>query len=107
MDGRDAQIEMAHLVADTLRDEGYAAIEAGTGTGKSSGYLIPAAIAARADGRPIAVSTFTRILQNQLVERELPFVRELIPELTYAQLQGRRNYLSLSRLVGHAPSKWN
>ncbi len=96
---RDAQIEMAHLVADTLRDEGYAAIEAGTGTGKSSGYLIPAAIAARADGRPIAVSTFTRILQNQLVERELPFVRELIPELTYAQLQGRRNYLSLSRLV--------
>ncbi len=96
---RDAQIEMAHLVADTLRDEGYAAIEAGTGTGKSSGYLIPAAIAARADGRPIAVSTFTRILQNQLVERELPFVRELIPEVTYAQLQGRRNYLSLSRLV--------
>jgi len=96
---RPAQIEMAHLVADTWRDEGYAAIEASTGTGKSGAYLVPAALAARAAGRPIAVSTFTRVLQTQLVERELPFIRELVPDLTYAQLQGRRNYLSLSRLL--------
>ena len=75
------------------------AIEAGTGTGKSQGYLIPAALAARSGGLPVAVSTFTRVLQNQLVERELPFVQHLIPDLTFAQLQGRANYLSLSRLA--------
>jgi ATP-dependent DNA helicase RecQ len=96
---RPAQEEMAHLAADVLRDGGYAVIEAGTGVGKSQGYLLPAALHARASGRPIAVSTFTRVLQNQLFDRELPFVQQLVPDLTYTQLQGRANYLSLSRLA--------
>ena len=96
---RKAQIELARLVADTFHDGAYAVIEAGTGTGKSLGYSIPAALQARASGRPVALSTFTRVLQMQLVERELPFVRQLIPGLTCALLQGRANYLSLSRLA--------
>ena len=96
---RPAQIEMSQLAIGALRDGGYAIIEAGTGTGKSQGYLIPAALSARSSGRPIAVSTFTRILQSQLVKRELPFIQQLIPEITYTQLQGRANYLSLSRLA--------
>src|SRR5579884_2420160 len=96
---RDAQLEMSQLAAETLRTGGYAIIQAGTGTGKSQGYLVPAALHARATGRPVAVSTFTRVLQNQLVERELPFVQQLVPGMTYAQLQGRANYLSLSRLA--------
>ncbi len=96
---RPAQIELAQLAAETFSAGGYAAVEAGTGTGKSLGYLVPAALQAQRDGRPVAVSTFTRVLQSQLVERELPFVRELVPELTYAQLQGRANYLSNSRLA--------
>jgi ATP-dependent DNA helicase RecQ len=96
---REPQIELAQLTAAAFRDSGYAMIEAGTGTGKSLGYLVPAALAARASGSPVAVSTFTRVLQSQLVERELPFVQQLVPGLTYAQLQGRRNYLSLSRLA--------
>jgi ATP-dependent DNA helicase RecQ len=96
---RPPQIELAHLAADTFRDGGYAVVEAGTGTGKSLGYLLPAALAARASGQPVAVSTFTRLLQTQLVERELPFVQQLVPELRYALLQGRANYLSLARLA--------
>lgn len=96
---RDAQLEMSQVAAATLRAGGYAIIEAGTGTGKSQGYLVPAALHARATGRPVAVSTFTRVLQAQLVERELPFVQQLVPGMTYAQLQGRANYLSLSRLA--------
>jgi ATP-dependent DNA helicase RecQ len=96
---REAQLELARLAADILRDGGYAVIEAGTGTGKSQGYSLPAALQARASGRPIALSTFTRVLQTQLVERELPFVQQLVPGLTYALLQGRANYLSLSRLA--------
>ncbi len=95
---RPAQLEMSQLAAETLRSGGYAIIQAGTGTGKSQGYLVPAALHARASGQPVAVSTFTRVLQAQLVERELPFVQQLVPGITYAQLQGRANYLSLSRL---------
>jgi ATP-dependent DNA helicase RecQ len=96
---RPAQMELAQLTAQTLRDGGYTAVEAGTGVGKSLGYLLPAALAARAGGPPVAVSTFTRVLQAQLVERELPFVQALVPGLSYALLQGRANYLSLSRLA--------
>jgi len=96
---RDAQLEMSQLAAETLRTGGYAIIEAGTGTGKSQGYLIPAALHARATGQPVAVATYTRVLQTQLIERELPFVQQLVPDMTYTQLQGRANYLSLSRLA--------
>ncbi len=96
---REAQIEMSQVAAEALRTGSYSVIQAGTGTGKSQGYLVPAALHARATGRPIAVSTFTRVLQQQLVERELPFVQQLVPGMTYAQLQGRSNYLSLSRLA--------
>ena len=96
---RPAQIELAQLAAETLRTGGYAIVEAGTGTGKSQGYLVPAVLHARATGQPVAVSTFTRVLQAQLVERELPFVQKLVPGLSYAQLQGRANYLSLPRLA--------
>jgi DNA polymerase III epsilon subunit-like protein len=96
---RAVQLELAHLAADTLRVGGYAVIEAGTGVGKSQGYSLPAALQALTGGRPVALSTFTRILQTQLVERELPFVQQLVPSLTYALLQGRANYLSLSRLT--------
>jgi ATP-dependent DNA helicase RecQ len=96
---REAQVSMSHVAAETLHTGGYAVIEAGTGTGKSQGYLIPAALSALASGRPVAISTYTRILQEQLVTRELPFIQKLVPQISYAQLQGRANYLSLSRLA--------
>ncbi|HEY0753736.1 MAG TPA: RecQ family ATP-dependent DNA helicase [Ktedonobacteraceae bacterium] len=96
---REAQIEMARFVAQALREGHYAIVEAGTGTGKSQGYLLPAALYARATGKSLAISTFTRVLQSQLVQRELPFIQQLVPDLTYTQLQGRANYLSLTRLA--------
>ncbi|GCE12487.1 RecQ family ATP-dependent DNA helicase [Tengunoibacter tsumagoiensis] len=96
---RPAQVELSQLAAETMRSGGYAVVEAGTGTGKSMGYLLPAALSAHATGRPVAVSTFTRILQEQLVSKELPFIQQIVPQITFAQLQGRNNYLSLSRLA--------
>src|SRR5258708_975584 len=74
-------------------------MEAGAGGGKIRVCALPAALQARAGGQPVALYTFTRVLQTQLVERELPFVQQLVPGLTYALLQGRANYLSLSRLA--------
>ncbi len=96
---RPSQVTMSHLATETLRGGGYAVIEAGTGIGKSQGYLIPSALYTRTSGRPVAISTYTRILQEQLVTRELPFIQQLFPEISYTQLQGRANYLSLSRLA--------
>jgi ATP-dependent DNA helicase RecQ len=96
---RPSQLDLARLAAGVLAGGGVAAIEAGTGTGKSLGYLVPAALAARRGGLPVAVTTFTRALQQQLVDREVPFVQQTVPGLTFAQLQGRANYLSLARLA--------
>lgn len=96
---RPAQAELAKLTANAFGDDGFAIVEAGTGTGKSMGYLIPAALFARTSGHRVAISTFTRVLQSQLVGRELPFVQQIVPGLSYAQLQGRANYLSLARLA--------
>lgn len=98
---REPQITMARLAAETLQSSAgnFAVIEAGTGTGKSLGYLIPAALTAKATGQPVAVSTFTRILQSQLMSTETEAVQKLLPGVTYSQLQGRANYLSLSRLA--------
>lgn len=103
---RPAQVELAQLAGQTMQQGGYAVIEAGTGTGKSLGYLLPAALVARSTGQTVAASTFTRVLQTQLVDRELPFVQQIVPGLTYAQLQGRANYLSLSRLAEEIEDAW-
>ncbi len=96
---REAQLQMAGEVRDLLETGGYGVIEACTGTGKSLGYLIPSAVDALATSSPVAVSTYTKVLQDQLVRRELPFVQELLPGLRYAQLQGRANYISVARLA--------
>ncbi len=96
---RPAQVTLAQLAAETLATGGYAVVEAGTGTGKSLGYLAPAALVARATGQPVVVSTYTKVLQAQLLSKELPFVQTLVPDLQVALLQGRSNYLSLPRLA--------
>lgn len=96
---RAPQVQMSQFLRQTLGDGEFAVVEAGTGTGKSLGYLLPAALRAVSSGAPVAVSTYTRVLQAQLVERELPFVAQLVPGLRFALLQGRSNYLSLGRLA--------
>jgi ATP-dependent DNA helicase DinG len=92
---RPGQIEMAEAVNDTLTDGGVALIEAGTGTGKTLAYLIPAL----ASGRRVIVSTATKNLQEQLIKKDIPFLQSVIKRKFKAVcMKGRANYVCLHKL---------
>ncbi len=92
---RTAQRDMAEAVAASLRDRSTLVVEAGTGTGKTFAYLVPALLS----GRKIIVSTGTKHLQDQLFDRDLPAVRQALGvSARTALLKGRANYLCLHRL---------
>src|ERR1051325_11221923 len=92
---RPGQIEMAEAVSDTLVNGGIALIEAGTGTGKTLAYLIPAL----ASGRRVIVTTATKNLQEQLYKKDIPFLQEIIPrKFKTVCMKGRSNYVCLHRL---------
>src|SRR5690349_15528767 len=92
---RDEQIAMAEQVAQALRARGRLIVEAGTGTGKTFAYLVPALLS----GRRVIVSTGTRNLQDQLFHRDLPTVARAIGRpVRVALLKGRANYLCRHRL---------
>ena len=92
---RPGQVEMAEAVNDTLTHGGIALIEAGTGTGKTLAYLIPAL----ASGRRVIVATATKNLQEQLYKKDIPFLQEIIPRKFKAVcMKGRSNYVCLHRL---------
>ncbi len=96
---RAGQVEYAVATEDVLRDGGIGVFEAGTGMGKSLGYLLPAAYAGAAAGRRILVSTKTKALQRQLARTELPLVAAALPPAwRWALLMGRENYLCRRRL---------
>ncbi len=100
---RDGQLAMAEAVAATLGGAGHLLVQAGTGTGKSLAYLVPAILHATNPDRRVIVATATLALQHQLVSRDLPrLVESLAPVLgrtpTYAVLKGRHNYVCLDRL---------
>lgn len=101
---RPGQIAMADAVTEALNDEHHLAVQAGTGTGKSLAYLVPAIRHAQAGDTTVIVSTATLALQRQLVERDLPrLVKALDPHLprtpTFAIQKGRSNYLCLNKLT--------
>ena len=92
---RPQQLEMARAILAAIESGGTLAVEAGTGTGKTFAYLVPALLA----GGKIVVSTGTRTLQDQLYDRDLPAVREaLAAGASTALLKGRSNYVCLYRL---------
>ena len=92
---RAEQIDMADAVARALRSRGRLIVEAGTGTGKTFAYLVPALLS----GRRVIVSTGTRTLQDQLFHRDLPTLTNAIGRpVRVALLKGRANYLCLHRL---------
>jgi ATP-dependent DNA helicase DinG len=92
---RPQQLAMAQAVADTLEGGGQLIAEAGTGTGKTFAYLVPALLS----GRKVVISTGTRNLQDQLFLRDLPRVRAVLASPARAALlKGRSNYLCLHRL---------
>ncbi|MFI7440037.1 ATP-dependent DNA helicase [Nonomuraea indica] len=95
---RQGQITMVQAVQRAIDNEEHLAVQAGTGTGKSLAYLVPAIRHAMESDTPVVVSTATIALQRQLVDRDLPrlseaLAKELPHEPTYAILKGRRNYL--------------
>lgn len=104
---RTGQIEMANAVASAFESKKHLLVEAGTGTGKSLGYIVPALVRAldgvKADGRNrTIIATATLALQRQLIESDLPaatkaFTKETGKEITYAVLKGRHNYICLDR----------
>jgi len=98
-DERPQQVEMSRAVTAALNEGRKLLVEAGTGTGKSLAYLIPAACHAMAGGERVVVSTATINLQDQLTKKDIPTVAELLPErgLRACQLKGRRNYLCLKQ----------
>jgi len=95
---REAQGQMLLAVAQTMQRGGTLVVEAGTGTGKSLAYLIPALARATRRGERVVVSTNTHTLQEQLTSKDLPALREWLPwDFTACLLKGRPNYVSLRR----------
>lgn len=107
---RTGQVAMAAAVDHSIDTGEHLAVQAGTGTGKSLAYLVPAVRHAVQSGKTVVVSTATIALQRQLVERDLPRLADALagsmsrrPE--FAILKGRRNYLCLHRVASGAPEE--
>jgi len=106
-ESRPQQLEMAAAVEQAIARREHLIVEAGTGTGKSFAYLVPAILAATAKQgtdaprRRIVISTHTISLQEQLIQRDLPFLNAVLPvEFSAVLVKGRSNYHSLRRLKG-------
>jgi ATP-dependent DNA helicase DinG len=98
---REEQEQMARAVARTLNAGGQLAVEAGTGVGKTFAYLLPAIEQAVAQKRRVVISTHTIALQEQLIQKDIPFLQAALDVEFHAELvKGRQNYVSLRRLKG-------
>jgi len=100
---RPGQVQMAEAVAHAFDTGEHLAVQAGTGTGKSLAYLVPAIARAVADDTPVVISTATIALQRQLVDRDLPRLVDALADTLprparFALLKGRRNYLCLNKI---------
>lgn len=104
---RPEQLAMAEAVAEAIEEREHLVVEAGTGVGKSFAYLVPSILAAKTKKTPdgkrlrVVVSTHTIALQEQLIQKDIPFLAAVLPEEFSAVLvKGRSNYISLRRLDG-------
>jgi ATP-dependent DNA helicase DinG len=92
---RPAQLQMAEAVDDAFSRHHHAIVEAGTGTGKTLAYLLPAICS----GRRVVVSTATKSLQEQLYQKDVPFLQKhFAPNLKVAVMKGRSNFLCLAKM---------
>ena len=95
---RRGQIDMANLVAETLQDHRVLVVEAGTGTGKTLAYLVPAIIWTSENDTRVVISTNTINLQDQIWNQDLPLLEQFLPyEFLAVRLKGRSNYLCLRK----------
>jgi ATP-dependent DNA helicase DinG len=107
---RSGQVAMAQAVERSIDTGEHLAVQAGTGTGKSLAYLVPAVAHAMATGSSVVVATATIALQRQLIDRDLPRLAAALEPLLgraprFAILKGRGNYLCRYRLNGGAPEE--
>jgi ATP-dependent DNA helicase DinG len=92
---RPGQLEMAQAVDDAFENHHHVIVEAGTGTGKTLAYLLPAICS----GRRVVISTATKSLQEQLHQKDVPFLQKhFAPNLKVAVMKGRSNFLCLSKM---------
>lgn len=107
---RRGQVEMTHRVAESLSTGRHLLVQAGTGTGKSLAYLVPAVAHAVSSEKPILISTATLALQAQIIGRDLPRLLdsigdELARPADVALVKGRANYLCQHKLAGGFPEE--
>jgi ATP-dependent DNA helicase DinG len=92
---RPAQLQMAEALHDAFQKHHHSVVEAGTGTGKTLAYLLPAICS----GRRVVISTATKSLQEQLYQKDVPFLQKhFAPNLKVAVMKGRSNFLCLSKM---------
>jgi ATP-dependent DNA helicase DinG len=96
---RPGQVQMAEAVLRAFEEQRHLIVEAGTGTGKTLAYLVPAIAAAVSRGGRVVVSTGTKNLQEQLMEKDIPFLQRVLPrKFSAAYMKGRSNYVCLNRI---------
>lgn len=96
---RAGQVAMAEKVAAALSENKHLIVEAGTGTGKTLAYLIPAIAASLENNKRIVISTGTKNLQEQLMEKDIPFLQRILPrKFTAAYMKGRSNFVCIYRV---------
>ena len=96
---RPGQIDMAEAVLRAFEQKKHLIVEAGTGTGKTLAYLVPAVAAACGSGARVVISTGTKNLQEQLMDKDIPFLKDVLPaKFRAALMKGRNNYACLHRI---------
>jgi ATP-dependent DNA helicase DinG len=96
---RAGQIKMAEAVLRAFEDKKHLIVEAGTGTGKTLAYLVPAIAAALGKNKRVIISTGTKNLQEQLMEKDIPFLQKVLPKkFSAAYMKGRSNYACLYKI---------
>src|SRR6266496_3658900 len=96
---RPGQIQMARAVMRAFEEKRHLIVEAGTGTGKTLAYLVPAVAAALGGRGRVIISTGTKNLQEQLMEKDIPFLQTVLPKkFSAAYMKGRSNYACLHRI---------
>lgn len=103
---RREQNQMAQAVYESLEQKQHLLVEAGTGVGKTLAYLLPAAIWIQETGKKVLISTYTKILQNQIINKDIPILKDILritrpdndKEFNCAVIYGQENYVCLRRL---------
>jgi ATP-dependent DNA helicase DinG len=94
---RPQQMEMAEAVQKALRSKTHLVVEAGTGVGKSLAYLVPLILWARDENCRVVVATYTKALQQQIIKKDIPFLKTVLGDFRVALCVGGENYLCLRR----------